>query len=393
MYNRVDKFFLFQSAALIISMITAIFLIRGMGSTEYGFFSFFLVIADFLKTSVLLGLDQSVTHFKSRKKNIDIHNIAIFNSKLIVFLILLPFLFFVQDNYIKLSLLIFMFAALIDFSYLHMEESSLEELAKATFFSRTLFLIAVVMLSKSHLPYQFFFLTFSAMILIFSISILFFNGQLKSIKFDLLSGFHLLPEVASIGLSKIFLLFEVLMVIFIFKKNMTYHTFGYFMILYNFTKALSGFLNISITPIYKRVTFNNGSLFQSLRLLCSLAFSFLILGLLADYVLPASFVKSIIKLDVNEDLLKLWLAWGIFYSFVIFLSSVYTNVILIAFKKLASFYYSRFLYIALVTILISLIHIKTPTMPIIILIVAESVILILAGLSRFKKKPSEIDML
>jgi hypothetical protein len=392
MHNSINKFFLFQAGALIVSMITAIFLIRVLGSTEYGFFSFYLVIADFLKTSVLLGLDQSVTHLKSREKNIDVHNIAIFNSKLFVFLILLPFLFFAQDNYVRVSLLIFMFAALIDFSYLHMEKSNLEALAKVTFFSRTLFFLIIIILGKSNLPYQFFFLGFSVAILIFSICILFLNNQLKSIKFDLSAGFRLLPEVASVGLSKIFLLLEVLIVLFIFKQNMTYQIFGYFMILYNFTKALSGLLSISITPVYKRVTLNNDSLNQSLRLLCALGFCFLILGLLADYVLPAAFVKSIIKLDVNEDLLKLWLAWGIFYSFVIFFSSIYINVVLIAFKKLRSFYYSRFLYITLAIILISLSHIKTPTMPIIILIVSESVILILALLSGFRKMPSDINI-
>lgn len=392
MFKIINNFFFFQACAFLLSLVTAILLIRNIGTSEYGFFSFYLVIADFLKTSILLGLEHSVTHFKSRKNNFDLHNIAIFNSKIFVFIILLPFVFFVHDNYVRLSLLIFMLAALIDFSYLHMEKSSLVSLAKATFFSKILYLFVIFSLIYRHLPYQFFFLAFAVNNLILSIFILIFNNQLKSLKFNLISGFYILREAVNVGLSKIFLLTEVFVVIFIFKQYLTHQMFGYFMIIFNFTKVITSFMSIAITPIYKKVTANKDSLFQSLYFLATLGFSFLLLGLFANYILPITFIKSLIKVDVNGDLLKLWLSLGIFYSFVLFMSSVYISVVLIAFKKLKFFYYSRFLYMFMIIILSSISHFKTPTALIIILIVSELTILILALVNRFRKNLSKIEM-
>ena len=168
--------------------------------------------------------------------------------------------------------------------------------------------------------------------------------------------------------------------------------FGYFMIIFNFTKVITSFMSIAITPIYKKVTANKDSLFQSLYFLATLGFCFLMLGLLTNYILPITFIKSLIKVDVNGDLLKLWLSLGIFYSFVLFMSSVYISVVLIAFKKIKFFYYSRFLYMFMIIILSSISPFKTPTALIIILIVSELTILILALVNKFRKDLSKIEM-
>lgn len=381
-----NAYIIFQSFGFFASLLSTVIIIRGLGSAEYGHFSYYAALGDFLKVVIILGFDQSITRYKDEREiNKERHDNEIFNAKLIVFTILLPFVFFIQDRYIVLSLVILMLTALFDMSYLHMERSSLKHLGIYMFATRSIYLVGILILNSTGFSYQYYFIYFSFISVLYAALVIFHNKiNIFKIKLELHGGFGLLKRCFTGGFSRVYLFAESFLVLNVLRTYLSYEKFGQFMIIFNVAKLFSGFLGIMIIPYYKRITTENEEKGNAYKLLILLGFAFIALGFVVIYLMPAHYLMAAIKISLPDYIFRAWMSLALMYSLVVFFASVYMNIGLIASNRLRKFYISRLFYLVIVGLSMIFLLPEDPLIPILILIISELIIISYATICKIK---------
>lgn len=383
---KLNAYIIFQSLGFFASLLSTVLIIRGLGSSEYGHFSYYAALGDFFKSIIILGFDQSITNFsEEREVNRGRHDNEIFNAKLIVFLVLLPFVFFIQDKHVVLSLVILMLTGLFDMSYLHMEKSNLKQLGIYMFATRSIYLVGTLILNSLGLSYQYYFIYFSFVSVLYTALVIFYNNiNICKIKLALPSGLKLLRRCFAAGFCRVYLFAESFLVLNIFRTCLSYEKFGQFMIIFNVAKLFSGFLGIVITPYYKKITTENEEKGNAYKLLVLLGFFFVAFGFGVIYLTPSDYLMALIKISVSDYVFKIWMSLALMYSLVIFFASVYINIGLLASNRLRIFYMSRLFYLVVAVCFTIFLLPEEPLISVMILMASELIIISYALACRIK---------
>lgn len=356
----VTRFHLFQITGFISSILVTLLLIKNFGKKDYGLYSYYFTFSDLLATGILLGYDQSINLIKVNSKLLPEEEVSkVFSSKLIIYLILLPFPFIFANSWqIIVFCFLMMSLALFDRSYLYMQNNNLSKVALNFLISRLIFLGTTLLIINFTSDYKYYLLAYS---FAFGVYVLLGmssqnnrNLYYKNISFSL--GFKQILLVLPIGFSRIFIFIEMFLVLTIFRNSLDADNFGAFMISYSIAKLISGGISIFITPIYNKVTLDLISVKEGLFELFRVGlFAFLIVYSFYS-LFDFSFISSFLNIN-NYEFVRI-IENAIVYAAILYITSVVYNITILAKNKPLFFYSIRSIFLLLLLFLINLFKFK-----------------------------------
>lgn len=360
---ELTKFHFYQILGFVISICITVLLIVALGKEEYGQYSYYFAFADLLVASILLGYDQSINLIKDLKIVTKAEKASlIFSSKIIIYLLLIPIPFFLigTDWQLILFLLLIMSISLFDLSYFYMIDQDLNGFALNYLISKIIFLLVVLILSVFTKNYQFYLFAFA---LTFGIYVLL--GILKSnvnkkfyLNIHLLRGINQVKLALPFGLSRIFIFIELFIVLTLFKNLLSSKNFGIFMISYGIAKIISGGISIFITPVYNKTTLSVISLKAGISELLIIGIFYFSIIFSLYYSFDFSFFSTILNMQYHE--LNEIIYISLIYGMVLYISSIFYNIVVLAKNKPKSYYLFRLLFIILLYTTMNNYHFSNP---------------------------------
>jgi hypothetical protein len=334
-----------------------------LGKEEYGQYSYYFAFADLLVASILLGYDQSINLIKDLKIVTKTEKASlIFSSKIIIYLLLIPIPFFLIDSdwQIILFLLLIMSISLFDLSYFYMIDHDLNGFALNFLISKIIFLLVVYILSGFTKNYQFYLFAFA-----FTFGIYVLLGILKSninknfySNINLLGGINQVKLALPFGLSRIFIFIELFIVLTLFKNLLSSNNFGIFMISYGIAKIISGGISIFITPVYNKTTLSVISLKAGISELLIIGIFYFSIVFSLYYLFDFSFFSTILNMQHHE--LNEIIYVSLIYGMVLYISSIFYNIVILAKNKPKYYYLIRLAFIFLLYIIMNNYHFSNP---------------------------------
>ncbi|QWD68644.1 hypothetical protein AOC21_01655 [Polynucleobacter sp. VK25] len=381
--QRLTGYSIMQALSLLASLLATVLVIRGVGITEYGDYAFYVAVGEGFKAIILLGYEQSIgLYAEKRSRNlIEQHDVLIFNSKFLVFLLLLPFLLLIQNGILQIGILLMMFSSVMDVSYLHMEHSELKRVSQTLFFTRLSYLVFVLILLGAGVSFEYYVFAFGFTNIIYSTVIANVNKKNFFPKIDLVDGARQLWIAIPMGANRIFLFNEGLFILYFFKNILASEVYGVFMFIFNIARMLTAFLSVVITPAFKNVTMQVQTKEKVYKKLFFFGFLSTCACLLSiKFLTPIALVKKIIGFSVDDKVLIVWLMYSCLYSFAIYISTIYLTIGIIAFGKVARFYFTRIFYIFIVVLCSYFLVENNPVNGIFVLITAELISVVIPSI-------------
>ncbi len=351
MKKSIEKFHIYQACGFFISGLSTLFLIKFLGKESYGNYAYYFAIGELVLSIILLGYEQSITHFKNfQKLNNDQIDNVIFNSKIIPFLLIFPILIFLDNLFLSVFLFIIILLGIFDRSYLFMARLNLNTQAFLFFMSKLLLFLGIFCLSFYDFNFSTYLFLYVFTYFFYVITGLIFINNFSFViyKIDISNGFRQFLVAFPFGSLKIFIYFEAFVVLSIIKTISDTSFFGLFMIFYSISKLISGICSIFITPVYKNLTLNKLSVSTSFKIISTMGliffiFSFIFIGIIDfDYFL-SFFLNH--NFFINDIIFK-----SLIYSITLYTSSAIYSILFLAKNKIIMFYLLRFIFLLLLLI-------------------------------------------
>jgi hypothetical protein len=349
--KSIEKFHIYQACGFFISGLSTLFLIKFLGKESYGNYAYYFAIGELVLSIILLGYEQSITHFKNfQKLNNDQIDNVIFNSKIIPFLLIFPILIFLDNLFLSVFLFIIILLGIFDRSYLFMARLNLNTQAFLFFMSKLLLFLGIFCLSFYDFNFSTYLFLYVFTYFFYVITGLIFINNFSFViyKIDISNGFRQFLVAFPFGSLKIFIYFEAFVVLSIIKTISDTSFFGLFMIFYSISKLISGICSIFITPVYKNLTLNKLSVSTSFKIISTMGliffiFSFIFIGIIDfDYFL-SFFLNH--NFFINDIIFK-----SLIYSITLYTSSAIYSILFLAKNKIIMFYLLRFIFLLLLLI-------------------------------------------